>query len=75
MLIDQKSHRTLVELYRLTLLTSAAEQFVAGERGIALSQLAWSGAGCVSPPAPPELRRWVAIRYRATGSQIQVGER
>lgn len=24
-----------------------------------LSQLAWSGAGCGSPPAPPELHRWV----------------
>jgi len=29
-----------------------AEQFVAGERGIRLSQPALSGAGCVSPPEP-----------------------
>jgi hypothetical protein len=41
----------------------ATEQFVARERGIRFSQLASSGAGCVSPPAPPELKRWVAYHY------------
>ncbi len=34
-----------------------AQQFRAGERGIAPSQLALSGASYMSPPVPPELNR------------------
>jgi hypothetical protein len=43
-------------------LPNAAYQIVAGERGmVSLSQLAWSSAGCVSPPAPPELKRQATV--------------
>ncbi len=55
-------------------MTAAPNKFVGGERAIAAFSSSFVGAGCVPPPAPPELNRYALVVRRKLAETVHASD-